>query len=86
VGFAIPGVVRPGQAVRVTEASMRRAAQEAAVRDLKQTESANESGTAGKSNDERLDDLEKDVREMKGLMKRLAVAVDKLAENQSPEK
>ena len=82
VGFAIPGVVRPGQAVRVSESSMRRAVQNAAVSDFKKTESATESDSVGKSSDERLDDLEKDVREMKGLMKRLTVAVDRLAESQ----
>lgn len=82
VGFAIPGVVRPGQAVRVSESSMRRAVQNAAVSDFKKTESSTESNSVGKSSDERLDDLEKDVREMKGLMKRLTVAVDRLAESQ----
>jgi hypothetical protein len=79
VGFAIPGVVRPGQAVRVSESSMRKAVQNAAVSDFKR-ESGTESGSEDKSSEERLDALEKDVREMKGLMKRLTVAVDRLAE------
>ncbi len=86
VGFAIPGVVRPGQAVRVSESSMRRAVQEAAVSELKQTSSNRESGTVGKTNDERLDVLEKDVQEMKGLMKRLTVAVDRLADTPQAER
>jgi hypothetical protein len=58
---------------------MRKAVQNAAVSDFKR-ESGTESGSEDKSSEERLDALEKDVREMKGLMKRLTVAVDRLAE------
>lgn len=79
VGFAIPGVVRPGQAIQVSETAMRHAVREAAVRDLKKSA---EAVGVGKSSDDRLDDLEKDMKQVKVLMEKLTVAVDRLADNQ----
>lgn len=86
VGFAIPGVVRPGQAVQVSGTAMRDAVREAAVRDFKKKSA--EAGAVGKSSEERLDDLEQDMKQVKVLMEKLTVAVDKLADNQlkSPER
>ncbi len=81
IGFAQPGVVRPGQAVPVTEASMRRAVRDAAVQDLKQK--APESAAADKNNETRLDDLEKKVEQINTRLDRLSIAVEKLAEKQT---
>lgn len=83
VGFAIPGVVRPGQAVPVTEASMRQAVREAAARDLKSTP---EAAVQQKSTEQRLDALEKDVQSIKSLMGKIEFVIDRLDQQQRATK
>jgi hypothetical protein len=78
VAFAIPGVVRTGQAVRVNESEVRRALQEAAARQVDRE--AGERPRSARSTEERLEALEGDVQQLKGLMERLTIAVDKLAD------
>jgi hypothetical protein len=78
VAFAIPGVVRSGQAVRVNEADVRRAVREAAARQVERE--AGERPAAEKSTEDRLNALESDVQQLRDLMERLTVAVDKLAD------
>jgi hypothetical protein len=79
IGFAQPGVIRPGQAVPVREASLRRAIQEAAVLDLKrETEAAPLDATS----EGRLKTLEENVEQITSRLDRLTRAVEALAEKQ----
>ena len=76
IGFAQGGVIRPGNAVRVNEASMARAVREAAARDLK---ASPESAAAEKSTEDRLNAIETNVSKMANQIDRLTIAVEKLA-------
>lgn len=72
VAFAIPAVARPGQSMRVSPEALRRGLQESVKKELAES-------SPGKSAEERLDALEKDVEQMKNLMVKLTLAVEKLA-------
>ena len=75
IAFAIPGVVRSGQAVQVSDEVVRRGIHEAAAREFRRTDAA--SGSRGLEED-RLDKLEKDVEKLAELTNRLTVVVEKL--------
>lgn len=75
VAFAIPGVVRSGQAVQVSDEAVRRGLNDAAAREFRRTD--NGSGSRGLE-DDRLDKLEKDVEKLTELTNRLTVVVEKL--------
>ncbi len=79
VAFALPGVVRDGQAFRVSEESFSRAIRQAAAESAKAPESAVMDSTI----DGRLTKLENDVKKMQDLMDRMAIAVERLAEQKA---
>ena len=80
IGFAQPGVIRPGQAVQVREASLRRAVQEAAILDLKKE---TEAAPIDKTSEGRLKTLEDNVQQINTRLDRLTRAIETLAENQA---
>jgi hypothetical protein len=80
IGFAQPGVIRPGQAVQVREASLRRAIQEAAMVDLKKE---TEAAPIDKTSEGRLKTLEDNVQQINSRLDRLTRAVETLAEKQT---
>lgn len=77
VAFAIPGVVREGTAMRLSEAALQRGIRKAAAHEVKAEAEADLE--ADKSVEERLTKLEDDVREMKDLMKSMSKTVERLA-------
>lgn len=76
LAFAIPGVLREGQAIPVPAAVVERAVRESAARDLVGPEAEK----IQKACDERIQTLQKEVEQLKLLMDRLSIAVATLAE------
>ncbi len=76
VAFPIPGVVRSGQAVSISEAAARRGFQEAAARELRQSSR----GVDEPSVEDRLDKLEKDVAALGEATRNLAKVAESLNE------
>ena len=82
VAFAIPGVVRDGAALRVSDTSVETALRRAAALELRAEADLKGDAACDKTCEERLDKLESDVKEMKTLMGRMSVAVEKLAKRE----
>lgn len=74
VAFAIPGVVRSGQAVPVSDNAARRGIHEAAAREFRQNSRAFDEPSV----EERLDKLEKDVARLGDATNRLSTVVENL--------
>lgn len=74
VAFAIPGVVRSGQAVPISDSAARRGIHEAAAREFRQTTR----GVDDSSLEERIDKLEKDVARLGDATNRLSAVVESL--------
>lgn len=74
VAFTIPGVVRSGQAVPISDAAARRGIHEAAAREFRQSSR----GLDEPSVEDRLDKLEKDVARLGEATSRLATVVENL--------
>lgn len=72
VAFAVAAVARPGQSLRISPEAAKRGLQESVKKELAES-------SPGKSAEQRLDALEKDVDQIKDLMVKLTIAVDKLA-------
>lgn len=82
IAFAIPGVVRSGQAVQVSDEVVRRGIHDAASREFRRLDTAN--GSRGLSDIDRLDKLEKDVEKLAEMTTRLTVVVEKLDRKITP--
>lgn len=70
VAFAVPGVVRAGQAVPVSDEAVRRGLSDSATREFR--------AAGERSVDERLDQLEEDMKRLTELTGRLTTVVESL--------
>ncbi len=75
VAFAVPAVMTRGQAVRVPESAVNQALKKAAAEAAK---AVPESTAVEDKTGERLDNLERDVRELRGMLEKLTLVLTSL--------